>query len=463
VWPLTSNLSDTNGTNALAGLAANPTPIGASGFIGNGTNAKLSGVLPAWAQNAAADLALFARVRPPATVAAGLDVRETAVSVTNSTGTAPKLELCATVANVATVVRLRALSGGSAVEIDLARVGWRFERRVPEKIAGVPPPLQCVCFLDDNTLLFACKEPCALYRMNLTTGEITGRALSSLHTIINSMHRAPNGDVWFQCTAAATGFDEVRRLDVTATFASGVVTESGAWDTGDVPVSMVAFASAGGVDYVVLGATQSSGTPRAYVFPASAAGTPVSIAAAVRRFRIGLRVQDMAYRPFTGRLHLIRWGGVGFVEEYDFAAIMAGADDPAPAALSSFVAPSAFVEGLDFHPTTSRAYAGTEVNISAQADSFGAVWSSELSGTEENAIQATRVGTALEVQLNRRLLVDGAEATLSVPSTTPTRLAVGAPPNATAGGAGFLSSGGFVRAVALKSAAFSATDLDDLA
>src|SRR5690606_20704671 len=99
------------------------------------------------------------------------------------------------------------------------RCNWRFEFRTPEAIAT--PLVQSLCWLDEDTLLFAVDTGSTniLYRVDAATGEYTGRASSTTYDHINSMHVAPDGTVWCQCVVG--GFDQRKQLDLVASFSSG--------------------------------------------------------------------------------------------------------------------------------------------------------------------------------------------------------------------------------------------------
>lgn len=451
VWPLTADGLDTGGGNALTPLTGNPISTGV-GFVGNGIDAKLVGDLPAWAQSATAPLAFHVRAK----VGTGVDWREVIATVSTAPGgqDTPKLELAA----VGNVVQVRAKStAGAVVTKNLCRTNWRFEFRAPEQIAQTL--VQSLCWLDDTTLIFAvdCGTTNVLYRVDTTTGEYTGRASSTTYDHINSMHADPDGGVWCQCQIG--GLDEVVQLDLATSFSTGAITESGRWNTGDVPVSSIAFATLAGNEYVLLSQYASSGTPRIYVFLRSQMAGTVNMVDRVKRFRPGLRVQDLAFRPSDGRIYVTRSGTGDSVDSLDLAAALAGADDASPT-LTSAQSPSVFPQGIDFNPSDSRAWVGTE-GWASVGDGIGysALWSSALAGPEENAFLIDFTGSSIEVRMNGRLQQTFTHA---ASANVPTKLAVGAHPAATSGQTGFLTSG-TVRAVALSSAPFTQSQLDALA
>lgn len=424
-------------------------------FIANGYDTKLSFDLPAWAQSAGAQLALHATVLPPLTA---VDWREVAVNISPGVGgpDVPKLEIA--VLNSGTgVVALRASAGSTApVVYHLNRTGWRFHFRMPEmRPAGTVWPMQSLCFLDANTLVFAVKGHTVIYRVDLATGEYTGRASSQVYQTINSMHADPDGNVWCQCRI--NGLDEIVQLDLATSFSTGAVTESGRWDTGDVPVSAIAFAAVGGVEYVLLSAFATGGVPRGFAFLRSQMSGPVNQVDRVKRWRVGNGAQDLAFNPIDACVYIQRFQVSPGVNGYDLAAILAGADDATPAATVSVFGPSNQTEGIDFQPGTGRAFCGTEYGPQGGAG-WGGVWSSALAGPEENEYLIDYQGGAIQARLNGRLLFTASQNL----APTPLKLGVGAHPSATPGQTGFLTSG-TVRAVAIKSTPFTQAELDALA
>ncbi len=457
-WPLTTDNLDTDGGNALAPLVGNPISAGV-GFIANGVDTKLSGNLPAWAQTPGGQISLHVIAKPPFLA---VDWREVIVNISPGAGgpDVPKLEIAALNTNSGTVgaVALRASAGAATpIVYILNRTGWRFHFRVPEALQpnGQPPPFQSLCFLDASTLLFAVKNPSVIYRVDLTTGEYTGRASSTVYQTINSMHVDPDGNVWCQCRV--NSLDEIVKLDLAASFSTGAITESGRWNTGDVPVSAIAFATVAGVEYVLLSACAVSGTPRAFAFLRSQMAGTVNQVDRVKRWRCGVSAQDLAFNPTNGRVYFQRFQHAAGVEGFDLAAILAGADDAAPTPAQTLPGPSNQGEGIDFQPGTGHAFVGTEYGPSG-GSGWGGIWSSALVGPEENTYMIDYIGGHIEARLNGRLLFTASQ---NLPPT-PLKIGVGAHPSATSGQTGFLTSG-TVRALAVSSTPFTQTQLDDLA
>lgn len=457
-WPLTSDGLDTNGENILTPLASSPISSGI-GFVANGYDSKLAGDLPSNAQSATAPITVYVRASVPGPSS---DWREVVATVSTAPGglDSPKIELALvddpSVSSVG-VFQLRAKPTSTVVTKYLNRCNWRFEFRAPEQIAQTL--VQSLCWLDDDEMLFAvdCGTMNVLYRVDATTGEYTGRASSTTYDHINSMHVAPDGSVWCQCQVS--GLDEIIQLDLTASFSSGAITEASRWNTGDVPVSSIAFATLGGVEYVLLSQHATTGTPRVYVFLRSQMSGTVNLVDRVTRWRCGYSVQDLAFRPSDGKVYVSRSGSAGgTVEAYDLASILLAADDttPTPAVVSH--APTRWPQGIDFQPTVDRAWVGSEgfQNV-GDGIAHSALWSSALAGAETNAYLIDYTGGSIQVRLNGRLMHDFAH----VSASTPTKVSVGAHPSATAGQTGFLTSG-TVRALAIKSEPMTQAELDYL-
>lgn len=460
-WPLTEDAYDTNGENLLIALNGNPISNGI-GFIANGTNTRLSGDLPNWAisANAAISFHVVAKASGPV-----VDWREVAAGVETATAGSdtPKIELAfikdPSNSSVG-VFQLRAKSTSSSVVTKyLNRSNWRFEFRTPELIAQ--PLVQSLCWIDSTTLLFAVDTGSVnvLYRVDTTTGEYTGRASSTVYDHINSMHLAQDGTVWCQCVVG--GFDQRKQLDLETSFSTGVITESASWNTGDVPTSSIAFATLEGIEYVLLSQFATSGTPRCYVFLKSQMAGIVNQADRVTRWRIGTAVQDLAFRPSDRKVYVSRSGGTagGVIEAYDLATILNLTDDSTPTPLTVSHAPAVWSQGIDFHPTSHRAYVGSEglYNV-GDGISHSAIWSSNLTGPEDNSYLIDYLGSSMQVRLNGRLMHDFSHTAAS----TPNKISVGAHPSATSGQTGFLTSG-TVRGVAIKSVPFTEAELLEIA
>lgn len=465
-WPLTADNLDTDGLNPLVTLPVNPAPFGPNGLIGNGVNgagnAKAVAALPAWAASSTADLSLFAigKASGPSQI-----WRELVVSVCQDIGNDKcKLELAVVDDAVTTLGDwvLRCSNGvTTSLQKILCRVGWRFEFRTPEMVSSVPRP-QALCWLDSSTLLLcsdiAGTSKCVLYRIDAATGEYTGRASSTTYRHPNGLHVDPDGGVW--CVCSVGGFDKRKRIDLTASFSSGAITESGDWNTGDVPTSSIAFATLGGVEYVLLSQYATSGTPRCYVFLRSQMAGTVNQTDRVISFRVGFGVQDLVQRASDGLVYASRSAGSGgLVQAYDLAAIIAaGVDDVTPTPVSVYPAATAWPEGLDFHPVTDRLWMCTEgLGTAGDSWSHSSVWSTAMTGSEENSFLVDYTRGEIQVRLNGRLQWQFDHSFASLPA--PTHITIGAAVGAAPPLAAFMSAGVFVRNVAISSVPFTPTQL----
>lgn len=458
-WPLTVDNLDTDGGNALAPLAASPLVTGV-GFVANGYDSKVSGDLPAWACSASARVSVHALIKAAPPV---VDWREVAVGVSTASIDQPKIEL-ATLAEPNypsnSVMALRTFNGSAVVRTCLNRLGWRFEFISPEKPTAAIPLPQSLCWLDSSTLLLAVdvagSGKSALYRVDAATGEYTGRASSTTYLHLNSMHLAQDGSVWVQCQVG--GLDQRKRIDLATSFSTGAITESASWNTGDVPTSSLSFATVGGVEYALLSQHATSGTPRCYVFLRSQMSGTVNQVNRVIRFRVPFQTQDLVQRASNGLLYISRGGSGAEVLAYDLAAILAGTDDATPTPVSTYPAASARPEGLDFHPVTDRLWMCTE-GFFGVGDlwSHCSVWSTEMSGSEENAYLVDYVDGEMHVRLNGRLMTRFAHS----PGAAPAKISVGSSPPNTPGQTGFMTAG-TVRALAIKSVPFTVAELNDL-
>lgn len=457
-WPLTSDLLDDDGGNAFLSPG---NFITAQGFAGNGSSSKAVFDVPPTAQRSRVSLFAVAKAAGPP---AGGYYREVVATINTATSPeSPRLEL-AVVADPANstlgMLALRTNNGSSTTVTPLNRTGWHYEFQFPELILNTTPIPQSICFLDATTLLLAAYAgtKSVIYRVDLTTGEYTGRASSTTYQHINSMHLAQDDSVWVQCVVG--GFDQRKQLDLATSFVTGAITESASWNTGDVPTSAIAFATAGGVEYVLLSQFSSSSNTKVYVFLRSQMSGTVNQVDRVKRFDVGANVQDIVQRASDGHVYVSRSSASGGqVQAYDLAAILAGPDDSSPTPVLTFPAPTIMSEGLDFHPTTDRMWMLTEGLTSlADRQSHCAVWSSALTGPEWNSYLFDYYSNQMQVRLNGRLFTVLSEAT---PPPVPTKLGLGVHPAVTATGPnlGYLSTGGYVRSVALKSADVTADEL----
>lgn len=470
VWPLTYTESDSGGGNALARLSGGPR-ITPGGFRANGYDTRLAlSSLPAWlAGGAAVSLHAIVSVEAPARSS-----RDIIVSLCQASADQPKLEL-AVVADPSNpalgCVAFRSYAG-ALVRNYLNRAGWRFEFRAPELVGGVLPSFQALLWIDATTLLLTAHvndTKCILYRVDVTTGEYTGRASSTTYRHIGSLARNAAGEVWATDNYSGGAGYSAFRLDLAASFSTGEITaDASSAQSGLAANGGLAFATVSGVEYALLQEYATSGTPHLYVFQSSALGSTLVASSRTKRFALGLRIQDVCVRPSDGRLYASRnidqalSATSGWIQSYDVeTAITSVADGAALSPVATEPAPSQYAEGVDFDPQTDRLWSCTE-GLSAVSDqrSHVAVWSSEFPQLPESqSYLIDFTGGSVEVRVNKRLAVD---LPGHVPTAAPARLAVGAPPSASAGLASGFMAAGTVRALAVKSQPFTGLELLDL-
>lgn len=464
IYPLTYDELDQNNANALTRLGGGP-HITPEGFRANGYDSRYALAL---SSAAGAPASLRATVRLEGQPSSS---RDFIVGLVPTSLDQPKLELSAVadaaLSSLAQLV-LRYYAGGSVQTQRLNRPGWRFEFRFPELVNGGLPSPQGLAFLDEDTLLLACHQADAvtvLYRVDLTTGEYSGRAKSTEFIHLNSMHLRANGEVWANAYVASLGQNRMIRLDLATSFATGALTVDATWElTGLTP--SICFVELDGTEYVLCQEYGTSGTAWLYVFLASQMGGAVGASDRFKRFDLGLRVQDVAIREADGLLYASRNSeqgsafSYGWVQSYDIASAIASSADGAtlsPVALCPHA--TKLGEGLGFRPSDGRLWSSTEGHLTV-GDSWGhcAVWSSQIPQVpEENTyLFDSHASGLLEVRINGRLMHS---LTGVVPATAATRLSIGGPPSASAGlTAGFMPAG-TVRGVAQKDGLFTLAEL----
>jgi hypothetical protein len=464
VYPLTYDELDQDDSNPLTRLGGGP-HITPEGFRANGYDSRYT-------------LTLSSPVGAPASLRASVRLdgqprssRDLLVGLVPASGDQPKLELAAVADSaLSSQAQLALRTYTSSLQTQrLNRSTWRFEFRFPELLnSGIVSP-QGLTFLDDGQLLLTCHQAetlTAVYRVDVETGEYTGRALSTEYLHINSICTRSNGDVWGSTQLASLGGqNRAVRFDLEASFASGELTSAEVWDNSQI-ASGLAFLTVGGTEYVLCQQYATSGTVYCYVFLASQLSATVGTGDRVKRFDLGLTIQDLTVGP-DGLVYVSRnaaqgsGSSYGWVQVYDLATAIASASDGAALTpLATYPQATKMAEGLVFHPDDGRLWALTEGHL-AVGDSWGhcAVWSCAMPQAPEwNDILADWLSTGLlELRLNGRLMHS---LTGIFPSVTATRLAIGGPPPASPGlSAGFMTAG-LLRGVALKDGLLG---LDELA
>ncbi len=466
IWPLTFDEQDSNGFNTLTRLGTGP-HITPDGVLCNSYSSVYSlTTMPTW-QDAAAETVSFHAVASTGILHTPA-VNPKIVAGLCTTGN-PKIEIAiqddiVAVSGTQTqfVCRTTATTVGT---LRLNRSQWRFEFRYPELLNGNIPAAQSVCWQDSDTLLISAHEndtTTVIYRVDAATGNYTGRATSTTLNHFNSMHLDQDGRVWGKCSGG------VLRLDLATSFVTGEITSFETWDTGDVPVSSICFATVSATEYVLLGQYAESGTPRVHVFLRSQMAGTVNVVDRVKRFQLGLRCQDMVVRAADGLLYAsrnIRTGDgspTGWIQSYNLAAAIAGSDDAVLTAVASYPHAGEYVEGIDFHPVTGRVWANTE-GLSAPSDqlSWSAVWTCSIPQVPEETsylVDYASSTDALTVRLNGRLMW---EATRDL-TVAPTKLVIGGNVTVETYNSNVCSGDTLIRAVAMKDGPFTQAEFDDM-
>lgn len=463
IFPLTYDERDASDTLSLTRLGAGP-HVTPEGFSANGYDSRYSYTV---ANAAGASASVYATVRLDG---AHRSARDVLVSLTHATNDQPKIELAA-VADAAgngSQIALRVYAGSLQTRY-LNRPSWRFEFRFPEKVNNAVPAPQGLTFVDSDTLLIACHESdtiTVVYRVDLITGEYTGRAESTEYIHLNSMHRRSNGEIWANAYVASLGENRMIRLDLAASFSTGTLAVDATWNLIGLTPS-INFVTLGGVEYVLCQEYGTSGTAYLYVFLASQMSAPVTASDRVLRFDLGHRIQDVAINPADGLLYAARnsaqgsSSSLGWVQAYDIADAVASLPDGAALSpLATYPHASKYAEGLEFR-ADGRLWTSTEGHLGVGDQwSHSAVWSSALAGAEESHYLIDYHSSGLlEVRVNGRLMLEWTVA----PTVAPTRLSIGAPPGAAAGWANGFMVSGVVRNVAFRDGLFTPAELADLA
>jgi hypothetical protein len=412
-WPLTLDNLDTNGGNALTPLMGNPIVPGV-GFTASLNHyvdvTKLVADTPAPFVDAHSPISLFVRARKRAEV---IYATETIVCLGHPTSDRPRVELCLIDDPTNTLQAQFCVRSWGMANVYLGRANWRFELRTPEMLRGALTVPQGLCFLDGNTLLYTADEDgtssTILYQVDLATGEYTGRARSDTLKNCNCLALDQNGDVWG--VAWPVGGVRVFKIDLATSFTTGVITEAATWSvTGDtIGIASIAFATVGGVEYVLLTEFGHTGSPRSFVFLRSKMTAPAdAVTDRVLKFTVGYNVQGFAQRPSDGMLYASR--SDDRIDRYDIDAIItAGVDNTTPTPVTMRCAPAQRCEGLAFRPSDGRLWIGTQARqLQARRDvwSHCSIWSCDLDADAEwNSFLIDYADGLWQVRCNGRLML----------------------------------------------------------
>lgn len=415
-WPLTLDSTDTNGGNALVPLNGNPIVQGV-GFVGDGLYTKLMNASPPdWLVPAGEPLSAFVKVRKTWEAIYGSEI---VFSLAHATLDRPKLELAVhddptNLGQAQYVLRMWNGAAGTPAPLYLGRASWRFEFRMPELLRDMLTVPQGLCFLDADTLLFTADEggtsSTILYRVDLVTGEYTGRARSNTLLNCNCIATDQSGDVW-GVAWPTSGPVRIFKIDLATSFATGVITEASNWVvTGDaIGPASIAFVTVAGVEYVLLTEFGHTAAPRSFVFLRSKMTAPAdAVADRVLKFVVGYNLQGFAQRPSDGMLYASR--SLDVIDRYDIAAIIfAGVDNTTPAPVTVHAAPAQRCEGLAFHPGTGRLWIGTQARqINATRDTWShcALWSCDVDAVGEwNSFMFDYADGVCYIRCNGRLML----------------------------------------------------------
>lgn len=478
VWPLTYDEEDSNGFNHLTRLASALGPhITPSGLRGNNFNALYSITTPSWQTTASQSLSMHAIASIGLEHLGGSNACVIVGASASSAADVPKLELAsvndASLTGISQIV-LRS-NATTNQTIRLGRAHWKFEFRYPELINGNIPSAQSLCWIDSSTLLITCHESSTetpMYRVNITTGEYTGKAVSTFYVHVGSIHKNAAGEYWGTDNFSGGAGYSAFRIDLDRSFTCGEIETTATWDISDLATNGgIAFITVSSTEYVLLQRYDDVGTPFLYVFLTSAMNAPATVAGRFKRFNVGLRCQDICMRASDGLLYISRnvangvVGAFGYIQSFDIAtAISSIADGSTLTAVATYMAASEYAEGIDFHPVTDRLWHSTE-GLSSVSDlmSHIAVWSCSIPQVpEENIYLVDYDGPSdlLEVRVNGRLQLS---QTLNI-TGAPVAINIGGH-----AGTGILWNGrhasgdSHIKSVAIKDGPFTSTELVNLA
>ena len=480
--PLTYDEQTGDGVTTLTRLGAAPW-ITPNGMLGDGYTARYrmnNADLPAFAKlGNIGPLTMHASIRAinGARQGTATTSRDVVLSLCEDNATAnPKLELCVmNDANSTEQCNLAVRSYTGAIQTKrLARGSWSYGFRFPVLLDGANKvrPQACL-FLDANTLLIVghyADTKSRAYRIDLATMGVTGQFdfPSPYVHIASAAFRASDSTYWFG--DYATG--RLLGVDLAASFTAGTAQIT----FNNLASAIVGFGSIdwvaiSGVDYLLAVEYSTSGTRYVYVAPASAFTNGGTFAIANRTKRFNLGIQRMQGVCMEGGKMFVTMNKTtadtnipGRIQRFDIlTAIASTADGATLTAERSWYAPSQYAEDLDFHPTTGECWTSSEGRDSVVSDDgWLAYWHTQLTDTEDSYIPENNVtleydgGTTVKIKINNQLFEEMAWS----PTISPTVLAIGGPPAATAGvNAGFFV--GTVRRVVIQDQAMTTTQYND--
>lgn len=439
------------------------------GLIGDGYQSRLIATagLPAYATSSSGPLYLRATISPYD--GARNATRDLVVGLVVNDATAnPRLAFSIvddpTASNVP-MVACRAFTGSTQSQ-RLYRPDWRFGYTYTQKTSGAfEARPRGVLVMDGAVVTTAHYEGTAsrCHRADPTNGEQRGVfAFAPGHTHVASIALRPSdSSVWF----ADFTTDAVFSVDLEASFAAQSVSATATVDFSAIgDVKGIEWAEVYETEYFLLAQYLTAGTPYLYVFESAdiVNGAAPVAGDRFRRLTLPSHVQGIAYN--NGVLYIARSTSGGLIHAIDLESFLAiGADGDAYTTYElsqTWRTPTLLVGDLAFDGAGS-CWATTEGESAAgDDDAFLAVWASPLTpitGDPVGNVCSAYYNTgSVEIRLNDKLFTTHAWT----PTPTPGAIAVGGPPQASAGQTnGFFV--GSVRDVIIQGSNYNPGDYED--
>ena len=353
--------------------------------------------------------------------------------------------------------------------IPLARSEWRYERDFPRVDDFLyRAKAQALYFIDTDTLVVTAQynnEESKAFKINLISNEIIGEftfgAVKNRH--VSSMAEDASGNVWVACYLDET----LSKIDLEQSFLTGEAVLTSVCDFGILNTfANVEFITISGINYLIAGEYESTGSPRLYLISADKLvdGYTFSITDAYKYLVINRRIQGITVHQ--GSLYVIRnrdyqsVDAAGHVEVYNNIASLFSSSPNGTIMIpdSSYSAPSRYPEDCKFRPNTDVFWTMTEgFNTTGDYSNWMSIWSSKLDGAiVDNTYTINREGENHEILINGRL----AHQFIATPSVNAVALSLGSYPTSVAGMKNGFSIGR-VKDVALREVAIGASKYND--
>lgn len=434
-----------------------------AGMVGDGYQARLraNAGLPGFVTSSSGSLYLRATIA----VFAGARnaTRDVAVAVCVDDATAnPRLAFAVIDDPTATEepnMAVRSFTGSTQTQ-RMGRKDWRFAFTWPLKTSsGWEVRPQAIEYLDDGTIVMSGHYEdhfSRCFRMDPSTGaELGWFDFPLAHYHVGALAQRSDGTVWF------CGTDHFLELDLEASFLShAAVTVTDFDNTNSISTATAAWVTIDEVEYLALGEYATSGTPYLYLIdPADVVtGGPWPLADRIKRLALPLRTQGIAYKDGSMYFSSSDAGG-GHLYAMDFDLwVSDGADGDSWSIYDTgevWLTPTQAAEDISFDPGGNVWAVVEGVSSVGDDDAFLSVWTSSLTGPEKNVYSAFYSGGTVTVRINDRLFSTHAWT----PTPTPGAIAIGGPPQASAGQTnGFFV--GTIRDVVVQSTDFAPGDFD---